>query len=144
VLALSFLAAALVCGCSGSKVPDTTAEVTGTVTYNGKPVPGGMINFVATKGGYSGGGNIDENGNFKATTVPVGEVKITVDNSMLNRGRGVPAGGRGPGLKRPDAAGPEEVKGHYVDIPNKYANVDTSDLTYTVTKGAQKHDVELK
>jgi hypothetical protein len=140
---LWLLIAAVACGCSGGSKTPSTAEVSGKVTFNGQPVPGGMITFVATKGGFSSGGKIDENGMYKVPSAPVGEVKITVDNSMLmGKGRGAPA--QGPMLKRPGAEQAEEMKGHYIDLPAKYAQADKTDLTYTVVSGAQTKDIELK
>jgi hypothetical protein len=140
---LALWTAAVICGCSGSKAP-SSAEVSGKVTYNGRPVTGGQVTFVTVKGGYASGGVIDENGNYKVT-VPVGDVKITVDNSMLGRGgRGVPRGGGGGMLKRPDSEAPTEMKGRYMDLPSKYANADQTDLTYTVVAGPQTHNIELK
>jgi hypothetical protein len=112
------------------------------VTYNGKPVTGGEITFLAAKGGFAGGGTIEEDGSYKATSVPVGEVKITVNNKMLQKGRGVPRSG--PMLKRPDAEQPKEFKGTYIDLPSKYGNADETDLTYTVKPGPQTYDITLK
>lgn len=139
------LMAFVVSGCSHSvKAPQTT-EVSGKVTYNNKPVPGGVVTFVAVKGGFAGNGTIDENGNYKATSVPVGDVKITVSNKMLSAGRGAPAPGHGPMLGgRPGGEKPNEQKGHYIALPPKYADADTTDLTYTVVSGPQSHDITLK
>jgi hypothetical protein len=141
---LGLLMAAAIWGCSGGTKPPPSAEVSGKVTYKGQPVPGGEVTFVTVKGGYASGGRIDENGNYKVT-VPVGDVKITVDNTMLGRGgRGAPRGGGGGMLKRPDSEAPTEWKGHYIDLPSKYANADQTDLTYTVVAGSQTHDITLK
>jgi len=136
------LLAAAVCGCTGSVKPPPSAEVSGQVLFKGKPLPGGEIAFVAIKGGFASNGPIDENGNYKVT-VPVGAVKITVDNRMLQKARGAPKAG-GPMLgKKPDAEQPKEMKGHYVDLPSKYANADKTDLTYTVVDGPQTHEITL-
>jgi hypothetical protein len=137
---LGLLVAVLVCGCNGGLKPPQTAEVSGKVLFNGQPVPGGEVTFVAIKGGYASGGAIDENGNYKVT-VPVGEVKITVDNRKLQKARGAPKAG--PMLKNPDAPAPSEMKGKYISLPTKYANADKTDLTYTVVLGSQTHEITL-
>jgi hypothetical protein len=141
---LGLLMAAVVCGCSGGTKAPANAEVSGKVTYKGQPVPGGEVVFVTVNGGFANGAMMDENGEYKITA-PVGDVKITVSNSMLRTGgRGAPRGGGGGMLKRPDSEQPKEAKGRYIDLPSKYANADLTDLTYTVVKGTQTHNIELK
>jgi len=140
-LFLGILVTAL--ACAGCKPPkQETAEVSGTVKFKGKPLPGGRVSFVADKGGYSGSATIGEDGTYKVTDAPVGPVHITVDNSML-QAQHAP---RAEPPKRPDAGAAETrdtAKGKYVAIPNKYAQPNKTDLTYTVSPGPQTHDVEL-
>jgi hypothetical protein len=138
----------LALGCSGGSGSVEYAEVTGRVLYDGKPLPGGTVTFLAVKGGFSGGGAIDENGNYKAEA-PVGPVLIAVENRMLVQGKGG-AGrvNRSEGMKQRGAKSTESVtevrpQGHYVPIPGKYNFPDQSGLTYTVEKGAQTHDIIL-
>jgi len=123
-------------GC-GKRVSYDTAEVTGKVMFKGKPLPGGMVNFVADKGGIANGAVIDENGNYKVAA-PVGDVRISVDNRMLEK-----KGPTGPILRRPDSEAPTVLKGTYVPIPEKYTAIDYSKLTYKVVPGSQTHDIEL-
>jgi hypothetical protein len=136
----------LAIGCKGAKVIET-AEVSGTVKFQNQPLPGGMIQFVAANGESTGSGTIEENGTYKVSA-PVGDCKITVDNSTLNKQptrRGPQAPATKPMLKRPGSEAPKTSLGRYVPIPQKYQAADTTDLTYTVKKGAaQTHDVELK
>lgn len=132
--------------------------------FDSKPLPGGQISFVATKGGFAASGNIDEQGNYKINA-PIGEVTITVNNIALQgqgggggggggaskgkiKGKGAGGGGGAPPPKElphpKEVAGEvQAVKGKWVSIPSRYANADTSDLKYTVTAGAQTHDVNL-
>jgi hypothetical protein len=128
------------------------AEVSGKVLIDGKPLSGGQISFVAVKGGFAASGNIDETGQYKISA-PVGEVTITVNNTSLQGQQSQPpkgklkGGGGGPPPK--DLPHPKQgaedhpTKGHWVSIPSRYSNADTSDLKYTVTPGAQTHDVQL-
>jgi hypothetical protein len=145
-LALGLLVVAAGCGKDKKKAPPY-AEVSGTVLFHGKPLPGGQVTFV-NEGGFTGSATIDENGKYKLSA-PTGTVKIAVDNAMLQTGGG--GRGRGPGppqnkpmLKRPGAEAPQKMPGHYVQIPQKYYNPEDSGLTYTVTSGAQTHDITLE
>jgi hypothetical protein len=144
-LALGLLSLAAGCGDNKKKAPPY-AEVSGTVLFKGKPLPGGQVTF-ANDGGFTGSATIDPDGKYKLSA-PTGNVKIAVDNAMLQ-----PAGGgmrRGPappakmpGLKRPDSEAPHKMPGHYVQIPQKYYNPQDSGLTYTVVAGSQTHDIKL-
>ncbi len=146
----------LICGClslgllagtmSCTKNPHGTehVEVSGKVLFNGKPLPGGRVMFAAIKDGFAASAPIDENGTYQIKA-PIGEVLISVDNRMFQaRGGAKPGQERHP--KRPDSQEEkaEPIKGRrYVPIPERYANADTSGLTYTVKPGPQTHDIEL-
>jgi hypothetical protein len=138
---LGFLVLAVVAaGCGGQRASYQTAEVSGKVMYKGKALPGGMVNFVADKGGVASNAIIDENGNYKISA-PIGDVHISVDNRMLEK-----KGSGGPVLRRPDSEGgvaPTVPKGTYVPIPEKYTATDFSGLTYKVVSGTQTHDITL-
>jgi len=121
VLALVPLLA--VAGCSGSA---KVSKVTGVVRYNGLPLPGGTLTFYGGADGKTMARTlIGVDGTYQLPNPPVGSVKIAVE-----------------GPSRPS----EQDKGNKppVVIPGKYANPDSSGLTYTVTEGDQSHDVELK
>jgi hypothetical protein len=128
---------AVVWGC-GPRSKFSTGEVSGKVMFKGKPLPGGMVTFVAAKGGMASPGVIDENGNYKVEA-PIGEVKIQVDNRPLEKKKGP----TGPILKRPDSEGPTAMKGTYVPIPDKYYDADQTPLTYTVKSGSQTFEINL-
>jgi hypothetical protein len=128
-------------GCSGSSALPQTAEVSGTVKFKGKPLPGGNVTFVSDKGGVTGAAVIGEDGTYKVTTAPVGPVHITVDNRALESNQRAP---KTPMLKRPGAEEPTTPKGKYVAIPEKYYAPDKTPLTYTVTPGTQTKDIELE
>jgi hypothetical protein len=141
-------------GCTKSLHETQHEEVSGKVFFKGKPLPGGRVTFAAIEGGFASTRPIDENGNYKINA-PIGDVLISVDNRMFlprdaakkGKGKGS-AQTKGPDHhpKRPDsqAAEAEPAKGRrYVPIPERYANCDTSGLTYTVKPGPQSHDIEL-
>jgi hypothetical protein len=124
-------------GCSGSL--DSRAEVSGTVTYKGKPLPGGIITFVSEKG-FQYSANIDENGHYKIE-VGMGLNKISVDNRLLKKDLKA----KGPRLKPQEGSAPQtELAGTYVPIKESYASAQTSGLDCTVTSGTQVNDVPLQ
>ncbi len=129
---------ALTAGCRSSRSPQQ-AEVSGTVLFQGKPLPGGKITFVAVNGGFSAVGTIDENGAYQIKA-PIGEVEISVTNKMLEP-RGGATGAPRLGKAQAEEGGP--VKGRYVKIPSQYEDPKKSGLKYTVTRGPQTHDIEL-
>jgi hypothetical protein len=143
----------LIGGCGKSAKSAEHAEVTGKVLFQGKPLPGGQVKFVAVNGGFASSGIIDENGNYQINA-PVGEVAIAVDNSMFE-----PPGGGGKAAKgaaagnapkkmehptRPDSEPEKPIKGRWVSIPFSYYDPQQSGLKYTVKPGSQTHDIELK
>jgi hypothetical protein len=138
-IAFGLLLSALLLPFTGCKKKEIeTAEVSGTVFYKGDPLTGGRITFSPTKeGGFSNTADIDEKGKYKITAA-IGEVKISVDNKMLER-----KSSSGPMLKRPGAQKPTEMKGKYVEIPDKYYTPEKTPLTYTVKPEAQTHDIKL-
>jgi hypothetical protein len=119
-------------GCGGPK----TGDVSGMVNYEGKPLPGGFVNFniLAPDGtvAESKSTTVEKNGRYKISRVPVGEAKITVQGP--------------PGeITQPKIEGgmPFRAKPAVV-IPDSYGLVEKSPLNYTVTAGEQTHDIDLK
>ncbi len=125
-------------GCGGSRNPQH-AEVSGKVLFQGKPLPGGKVTFVAVKGGFSAFGTIDENGEYQIKA-PIGEVEIGVTNRMLQPRGEAKTMGR---LAKAQAGESPPVKGRWVEIPSRYEDPAKSGLKYTVTRGPQTHDIEL-
>jgi hypothetical protein len=146
----------LLVGCSDSL--QQQAEVSGTVTYRGKPLPGGIVMFISDKG-FQNSATIDENGHY-TILVSVGSNKITVDNRLLNKNKQTPAprgksdDGRlqkksqpieSPRLKPPEGTTQETtLAGTYVPIRESYASAESSGLVYTVVPGTQVKDIPLE
>jgi prepilin-type N-terminal cleavage/methylation domain-containing protein len=115
------------------------AEVSGTVLFQGKPLPGGKITFVAVDGGFPSVGTIDENGHYQIKA-PIGAVEIGVTNQVLKKSgaaKGLPR------LAQAESAENQPLKGRYVKIPSQYEDPHTSGLKYTVKRGQQTHNIEL-
>jgi hypothetical protein len=116
-------------GCGGNQ---NEGEVSGTVTYQGKPLPIGTVSFLGSSNQGLASSAI-YGGKYKMPVkVPVGLVKITV-TTPRNRPKIV--------LKFNNPSGnPVSV----IAIPAKYGSADQSGLTYTVKPGANTYNIELQ
>jgi hypothetical protein len=142
LLVIPALAAVLMAaGCGGT----STATVSGKVSYNGSPLKAGNVTFfpkeqppVSTR--------IGEDGSYSLLKVPIGEVTICVETKSVNPSRL----SKIPKMNVPkDKVSPnpgtdlEKLAKLFTPIPDKYADPATSGRTYTVTSGAQTHDIDL-
>jgi hypothetical protein len=108
------------CGCGGEK----TGTVAGRVDYQGKPLPGGFIDFISDNG-RSATGRIEPNGSYVVSGVPIGPAKISVRDLS-------------------GAMGARSEKEKAIRIPLRYRSAEGSGLRYTVTSGRQDHDVQIQ
>ncbi len=121
-----FGAVAALVGCGDSV---KTADVSGTVTYDGKPVEEGAISFVPADGkGPSGGGTIKD-GKYTATKVPVGNAKVRISAAKV------------VGAAKEDKDAPGRPPLTKESIPEKYNT--KSDLTFEVKSGANEKNWDL-
>lgn len=110
------------------------ADVKGSVTLDGKPVPPGVVIFSAEGGGRnSSRGRIEPGGDYFLVTrhnrgIDAGEYRVAVQVYE----KGDPPG---PGERAPANLPPL--------VPAKYLSVDTSGLTYTVEPGSNRIDIAL-
>ncbi len=105
-------------GCGGEAV----GTISGAVTFEGQPLPEGIVSFVTAKGPVVTG-RVHE-GAYVVKGVPVGPAKITVRQIV------------DPFARHPPSSRAKE-------IPLRYRSADDSGLTYTVVSGPQTHDLEL-
>ena len=102
---------------AGCGEQSATTEVTGLVSYNGKPATHGVINFVAP-GQRPLGGPINPDGTYEAL-IPPGEYQVRIDAPpRIPEGakEGEPVANLEPRL-----------------IPEKFADFKSSGLTATIT-----------
>jgi hypothetical protein len=128
----------LLSGCGGG----STATVSGTVTYKDKPLPGGLITFMAEQGDAVARGKIEKDGTYRVNKVPVGNVKIGIQASEPPKyGAGmIPKEEAAKLGKKATAVDP----GDHVTLPKQFADPNKSGLTYTVKHGPQEHNISLK
>ncbi len=112
------LLALLAGGCGGEAV----GTISGTVTFEGQPLPEGLVSFVTDKGQVVTG-RVHE-GAYVVKGVPVGPAKVTVRQI------------EDPFARRPPSSQVNE-------IPLRYRSADDSGLTHTVVSGSQTRDLEL-
>lgn len=112
------------------------SNVSGKVTYNGKPVVFGTILFHGRDGLRQG--NIQPDGSYSVLNIAAGDVKVAV-NSINPKNIDMHPGKR-PHLKPepyPDAPG-------WFPIPKKYDNIATSELVFKIPGGDSVLDIDLK
>jgi hypothetical protein len=135
------LLAMLSAGCGGN-----TAEVSGTVKYQGKALPSGKVTFISEDGKIMEFAMIDSDGSYKITKAPLGSVKITVTTPPSSQDGGPEAAKdlmKDAGKHMP-GTGPKKSTEKVVPIPGNYGDPQKSGLTYEVKKGSQQHDIDLK
>lgn len=135
------------------------ATVKGKVTFGGKALTVGSIMFHG-KNNLTGGATIDKDGNYVMNDAPIGDVTITVTVpkqpqggiARMKIGPGAGPGGKdGKDSKSVDPTDSSKtisimsaMPTNVVAIPEKFGEVATSGLTYTVVKGEQTHDIVMK
>jgi hypothetical protein len=108
--------------------------VEGTVTVDGQPVGPGVVHFQPANPGPTGGalGEFDTDGKYTARSsgrkegLLPGDYVVTVTEGGL--------------AEVDDQTRPAKAQ----QIPARYTNVRTSDLTLTVESGRQAYDIDLK
>lgn len=76
-LYLSLVLCVFVSGCGKDSSQGPTGSVTGTVTIDGKPLTSGSVEFFRKDGGASDSAKVDDKGQFKIESLPVGEYQVS-------------------------------------------------------------------
>jgi hypothetical protein len=134
-----FIPLALLTGCGGK------GDVSGTVNYQGKPVAKGQVTFQG-QDGKTYMGDIQD-GKYKVSGVPTGTAKIAVtalDESITEHFRKMSEYGRGNKGEGPPKAPPPAIDpaSMYL-VPQKYADVNSSGLSYEVKSGSNTHNIDI-
>jgi len=146
------LALGLMAGCSQPN-PSAPGRISGQVTLNGSPLPGGNITFHSDgKGTYRS--PIGSDGTYEVTDMPTGSMAVTVETESINPANKPPAytgsGGKMDKMaaermaaEKRQGASVKSSSGQYKRIPTKYTNPKTSPLTVTIEAGRQVKEFEL-
>jgi hypothetical protein len=126
-------------GCGGG-----TGDLTGRVTYKGRPVAIGAVVFVGPDGlpHYAG---LRPDGSYAITGVPPGELKLGVNSPSPTAATALAAAGPAKVKGRAaDAAPPAADVALWFPIPPHLGNPATSQIKTTVRRGANTFDIVLK
>jgi hypothetical protein len=110
-------------------------DISGKVTYRGKPLPlASSVTFLNVENNQVGSSMISAEGTYSMANVPAGPVRITVVTPPPLKGAG-----RRKGRKKGAPPPPPPMV-----VPVKYGDPNQSGLTYTVEPGKQEFDIDLK
>lgn len=129
VTAFVLLILGLLAGCGGGQA---TGDVSGTVSFDGKPVEMGSITFLPADGnGPSAGGSITD-GKYAVAKVPVGAAKVKISGALVT----------GKKKMYDDASSPVVTTSTEL-LPAKYSDEKATELKFDVQKGPQTKDFAL-
>jgi hypothetical protein len=118
-------------GCNSvKKVP--VGEVSGKVTFEGKPVGQGIVTFMNPEVGAGDEAHLNPDGTYVVKTpMPVGEYKVFILPPIV--------------YKKVDIRGPEVgVEVQTKEIPQRYRTIGTTELKATVKEGKNQLDFDMK
>lgn len=149
-----------------------TGGISGRVLFEGKPLPNGRITFINTSGrAQTESTHIEADGTYKIARFPTGDAVVTVETFDMRKVKATKPpdftknirdsvhkdkvatpdlgmGGMGGLVKMPsEEKMAEYLKGNisaYVKIPDRYRDVNQTDLRYRVRLGPNTIDIELK
>jgi hypothetical protein len=127
-----YLLATLVClaGCQGGSDRPPRGNVAGQVTFAGKPVTEGQVNFYSSQTGFAAAAPIGPEGKYEIPGgIEAGAYQVYISPPPSD----VPAGA-------PVTAPPKE----YPDIPQKYRSDATSGLTAEVETGDNTFNFDMQ
>jgi hypothetical protein len=126
----------LLAGCSRYsevRYPESGATLEGTVTYGKDKI--GVALVVAQNSSGAATAFIDDDGRYKLTNVPLGEVNLGV-NTEAGRGQAM---GKAMAAAQGKAKGPPRI----IDVPSRFAEPNTSGLKTTINVGANTYDIVI-
>jgi hypothetical protein len=156
---LTGLLAVTLCGCSGPR-----SRVYGKVVYQGKPLAGGTIVFLAPNN-QTYPARIQDDGSYEMAAMPRGHILVAVQADVV-RPRPRPDPGRRPaaaakakdsfakgkaefddaakGGSAPPPSAPTAAIARSVNLPVHYGDPNQSGLAFELTAAEQEYNVELK
>ncbi len=143
-----------IAGCGGPERPEMVPVSGVVLDKDGKPVVGAQVVFKNANAPREAQGTTDSEGKFRLTTFEnfdgavIGEHKISVakvqtDASFDDADAEDPSAAYGAGMDAAAEGNMEATRKH--ELPEKYANAETSELVRTVTKeGPNEFEIKLE
>lgn len=128
LISCSLAALALVVASCSHREEPSAAEVAGKVTLDGKPFTNGAVVLIGTNG--STGADIQSDGSYRATNVPLGRVRV-----MIAPTGAAPPAATGPAGRSQPPQPPQ--------APTRYRSVDTSKLELYALEGSNPYDIAM-
>jgi hypothetical protein len=137
------LAAALCGGCSDGL--NRGGKLSGKVYLGDAPLGGGRVEIFSENGKHSVSCQIRPDGGYVLSEPPLGKCMITVTTRHLEGMKPPARGGKGKANQgsSPGMVLPDDVGLVYAPIPERYEQREKTDLTVTVKRGDQDHDIRL-
>lgn len=137
VVTLSWIAG---CGPGESRLAESGATLTGTITYKDAPIEFAMV-IVQGENNVATTGKVGDDGKYRVENVPVGPVKVAVNTQaaqgdFMSKSKQQNSAALDPNASK-NISGPK-----FVDVPSKYFMVETSGLTTTINKGENTFDIK--
>jgi hypothetical protein len=142
VRVLQLLVVAMLTGCGGkdANLPKLVA-VTGTVTFDGKPLSSAVVSFfpIGSTRGTGSTGYTDKSGKYEISSrqggkgAPVGDFKVVIAKLVMPDGSDFPVNSD----KRPMESGARQI------LPAKYSDWAATELKATVHDGDNVIDLPL-
>ena len=126
----ALFASLVLVGC-GSK----QSELSGTVTYQGKPLSSGSV-LVAGSDGMVKASPIQPDGAYKIKGIVTGTIRVTVSSPD-------PGIAAAPSRNMQAPAPPTKDNSKWFPIPDDYSDFNKSGLTFDLKRGANRWDIEL-
>lgn len=119
-------------GCSGDRMK--TYTVTGKVTYKGKAVPNGTVNFIPSGPGPSATGELQKDGTFTLKTYAAGDGAVAGKHKVVV----VAMADQKDALPEARSPTPPSI------VPNKFTSLATTTLTADVLEKDNVIDFDIK
>lgn len=101
-------------GCTGASTESTSANASGVVNVDGKPLTGGNVTLVSAEDSrWRATGRVRPDGTFRLTGAPIGKSWVVLDNDFVKS-------------RQPSA---------YIPLPKKYTVLKETDLTINLKPG---------
>jgi hypothetical protein len=126
----------LLAGCSRYnevRYPETGATLEGTVAYGKDKI--GVALVIAQNSSGAANAFVDDDGRYRLTNVPLGEVNIGV-NTEAGKGQAM---GKAMAAAQGKAKGPPRI----IDVPSRFADPSTSGIKTTINAGANTFDIVI-